>query len=98
MTLDRARIIINGDDAYEKEVRRLVERILTTKTGQAIDFKIRAHSWAMINQGAADDANATTQQGIARTAKIVFSDNTKQDNNSVSLDVGNGQTLKVRTL
>jgi hypothetical protein len=99
MRLDQARIIISGDNAYESEVRRLVDRILTTKTGQAIDFKIRAHGWAWIFEGDSDDANATTRRAmVGPMAKIVFSDNTKLDNNSVDLDIGDGQTLKVRTL
>jgi hypothetical protein len=100
MTLEHARIVINGDNAYESEVRRLVDRILATKTGQAMDSKIRAHGWAVISQGDSHEANARTTevQQAPHFAKIVFFPNTKQDNNSVDLDIGDGQTWKVRQL
>jgi hypothetical protein len=75
--LDHARIAISGDNAYESEVRRLVDRILATKTGQAIDSKIRAnHGWIVISQGDSHDANAGTWQVLPGKAKTVFFPNT----------------------
>lgn len=92
-----AHISVSGDATYEKEVLRLVNRILLTQTGQAIDLKIRTHGWVFINAGDPKDANAATSSSGTPAARIEFYPNTRLDRANVSLATG-PVTLKVRTI
>jgi hypothetical protein len=99
--VNQENIFINGDGdaAYEKEVLRLVNRILLTKTGQAIAFKIRSHGAVFINASDAKDANASTAGSPPAAAVIEFYPNTNQQRDAnVSLKMGGSMTLKVRTI
>jgi hypothetical protein len=98
-SLNHANIFIdgNGDEAYEKEVLRLVNRILLTRTGQALAFLIRSHGSVFIRASDPKDANASTT-GSRPTAYIDFYPNTTEQNTDVRLNVAGNMTLKVRTI
>ena len=96
LVVEETRTLIYGQEDYAKEVQRLVNRMLLTKTGQALAHKIRSgHGLIFIFPGPADDANADTQEN-RRGAWIHFYPNTKDAFANVSLKAGS-MTLKVRT-
>jgi hypothetical protein len=97
--LKHAGIVVIGDAAYEKEVPRLVERMLRTKTGEAVMLKIRSHGTAVVLASDPDDAEASSQEFtfMGTRARVDFYPNTKQDRANVSLLGPGGTTLKVRT-
>lgn len=91
-------IKISGDDAYKKEVERIVDRILLTRTGQAIAAKIRAHGVLIIQESDPDDAEALAREtGQSRIALIKFYPNTKSNNMSRLTAMG-GERIKAQTL
>jgi hypothetical protein len=96
LVVEETKTLIYGDENYAKEVQRIVNRFLLTKTGQALAYKIRSsHGLVFIFPGDADDANADTAEN-SRGAWIHFYPNTKEANANVSLKAGS-MTLKVRT-
>lgn len=98
MRLENAKIEIKGSAKYEREVERLVTRILTTKTGQAIGFLIRHYGWCVIKESDADDLNADTRYLGLHQSLINFYPNTDVRHADVSLKTAGGITLKVNTI
>jgi hypothetical protein len=56
--LDGFQVAISGDDSYEAEVKSLLDKILRTQTGKAIDTKIRAHGGVLVVPYTKGDFNA----------------------------------------
>lgn len=96
--LKQAKIAVEGDETYEREVLRLVNRIVLTKTGEAIGLLIRTHGSLLIMASDAKDANASTRPFTGGIALIEFYPNTKFDHADVSLATAGSVTLKVRTI
>jgi len=66
-TLDALHIQVSGDEAYEKDIIRILNRILLTNTGNAIATKIRTHGLLQIKQkDDRTDPQATTQRWRGR--------------------------------
>jgi hypothetical protein len=87
-----------SDETYRSDVEKLVNGILFTKTGQAIDTLIRQHGSVWIQPSDSQDAQAETTGVSEATAWINFYPNTGDQNANVTLKLGTMGTMKVKTI